>query len=83
MSRRYKHFDWLHDRLEEKFTLIPVAPLPDKQVTGRYEEDFIEHRMMMLQQWVNRICRHPVLSRCEVRRSSAFIGGILGWMLVC
>ncbi|KAF0295217.1 Sorting nexin lst-4 [Amphibalanus amphitrite] len=66
VSRRYKHFDWLHDRLEEKFTLIPVAPLPDKQVTGRYEEDFIEHRMMMLQQWVNRICRHPVLSRCEV-----------------
>lgn len=66
VSRRYKHFDWLHERLEEKFVLVPVAPLPDKQVTGRYEEDFIEHRMMMLQQWVNRICRHPVLSRSEV-----------------
>lgn len=33
VSRRYKHFDWLHDRLEEKFALIPVAPLPDKQAS--------------------------------------------------
>uniref|UniRef100_T1J0K5 Uncharacterized protein n=1 Tax=Strigamia maritima TaxID=126957 RepID=T1J0K5_STRMM len=66
VSRRYKHFDWLHQRLEEKFTLIPVPPLPDKQISGRYEEQFIEHRMIQLQSWVNRITRHPVLSRSEV-----------------
>lgn len=66
VSRRYKHFDWLHERLEEKFSLIPIPPLPDKQISGRYQEDFIEHRMNQLQMWVNRICRHPVLSECEV-----------------
>lgn len=32
VSRRYKHFDWLHDRLCEKFNLIAIPPLPDKQV---------------------------------------------------
>lgn len=65
-SRRYKHFDWLHERLEAKFSLIPVPPLPEKQVTGRYDEGFIERRMAQLQSWVNRICNHPVMSRSEV-----------------
>ncbi|GAB6022417.1 hypothetical protein CHUAL_006534 [Chamberlinius hualienensis] len=66
VSRRYKHFDWLHQRLAEKFTVIPIPPLPDKQISGRYEESFIEHRRMLLQRWVDRITRHPVLSQCLV-----------------
>lgn len=35
VSRRYKHYDWLHSRLEEKFTLNSVPPLPDKQYYGK------------------------------------------------
>lgn len=66
VSRRYKHFDWLHERLEEKFSLIPIPPLPDKQISGRYEEQFIEHRKHQLQAFVDYVCRHPVLSRCSV-----------------
>ncbi|KAK7874567.1 hypothetical protein R5R35_013137 [Gryllus longicercus] len=66
VSRRYKHFDWLHERLEEKFSLIPIPPLPDKQISGRYEEQFIEHRRMQLQAFVNSMCRHPILSQCAV-----------------
>lgn len=49
VSRRYKNFDWLHERLTEKFVLIPIPPLPDKQISGRYEEQFIEHRRAQLQ----------------------------------
>lgn len=50
VSRRYKHFDWLHERLVDKFGLvIPIPPLPDKQISGRYEEQFIEHRRVQLQ----------------------------------
>ena len=45
VSRRYKQFDWLYDRLNGKFgTVVAIPPLPDKQVTGRFEEDLIEHR---------------------------------------
>uniref|UniRef100_A0AC35U6R7 Sorting nexin n=1 Tax=Rhabditophanes sp. KR3021 TaxID=114890 RepID=A0AC35U6R7_9BILA len=66
VSRRYKHFDWLHDQLATKFLLIPIPPLPEKQVSGRYEEDLIEHRKNILQLWVNKICNHPVLSQSEV-----------------
>nr|XP_014285831.1 sorting nexin lst-4 isoform X1 [Halyomorpha halys] len=66
VSRRYKHFDWLHERLEEKYTTIPIPPLPDKQISGRYEEQFIEHRKNQLQAFVDCVCRHPVLSRSSV-----------------
>lgn len=66
VSRRYKHFDWIQGRLSEKFPLIPIPPLPEKQISGRFEEDLIEYRMTMLQSWVDRICRHPVLAQCEV-----------------
>ena len=38
VSRRYKHFDWLHERFVEKFTSISVPPLPDKQITGNKSE---------------------------------------------
>lgn len=35
VSRRYKHFDWLHEQLSNKFLLIPSPPLPEKQVAGK------------------------------------------------
>lgn len=66
VSRRYKHFDWLFDRLVEKFTCISVPPLPDKQITGRFGEEFVEKRKERLQLWINRICLHPVLSQSLV-----------------
>lgn len=66
VSRRYKHFDWLHERLVDKFCLIPIPPLPDKQISGRYEEQFVEHRRVQLQEFVDWVCRHPILSQCEV-----------------
>ncbi|XP_014479970.1 PREDICTED: sorting nexin lst-4 [Dinoponera quadriceps] len=66
VSRRYKHFDWLHERLEEKYCFIPIPPLPDKQISGRYEKQFIQHRRTQLQEFVDYVCRHPVLSRSSV-----------------
>lgn len=66
VRRRYKHFDWLMQRLEEKFLVTPLPPLPEKQIAGRFQEDFVEHRRNLLQLWVNYITRHPVLSQCDV-----------------
>lgn len=35
VNHRYKHFDWLYERLLDKFgSAIPIPSLPDKQVTG-------------------------------------------------
>ncbi|XP_049888143.1 sorting nexin lst-4 [Pectinophora gossypiella] len=66
VSRRYKHFDWLHERLQEKFSLIPIPPLPDKQISGRFDDQVIERRRVQLQEFVDWMCKHPVLSKCEV-----------------
>ncbi|XP_072235339.1 sorting nexin-9-like isoform X1 [Leuresthes tenuis] len=67
VNHRYKHFDWLYERLLEKFgSLLPIPSLPDKQVTGRFEEDFIRMRMERLQGWMTRMCRHPIISQSEV-----------------
>ena len=64
--RRYKHYDWLHERLVEKFTCLSVPPLPDKQLTGRFNDDFVEKRRDQLEVWTNRIARHPVLGSSDV-----------------
>jgi PX domain len=37
VSRRYKHFDWLHERLVEKFSIVAIPPLPDKQIQGEQQ----------------------------------------------
>ncbi|KAK0149608.1 Sorting nexin-9 [Merluccius polli] len=67
VNHRYKHFDWLYERLLEKFgSAIPIPCLPDKQVTGRFEEEFIRVRMERLQGWMSRMCRHPVVCQSEV-----------------
>lgn len=66
VRRRYKHFDWLLQRLEDKFIVTPMPPLPEKQIAGRFQEDFVEHRRNLLQLWVNYITRHPILSQCDV-----------------
>lgn len=66
VRRRYKHFDWLMRRLEEKFILTPIPPLPEKQIAGKFQEEFVEHRRNLLQLWVNYVTRHPVLSQCDV-----------------
>lgn len=46
VSRRYKHFDWLHERLEAKFTCIPIPPLPDKALSGMCYMEKICHVIM-------------------------------------
>jgi len=66
VAHRFKHFDWLYGRLVEKFPCISVPPLPDKQITGRYAEEFIEKRRQLLERWMNRVSRHPVIAISEV-----------------
>lgn len=66
VNRRYKHFDWLYARLVEKFPVISVPHIPEKQATGRFEEDFISKRRRGLIWWMNHMTSHPVLARCDV-----------------
>lgn len=66
VRRRYNQFDWLHERLEEKYPNICVPPLPDKALKGNFEEDFIMKRKSKLELWLNRLSSHPVINESEV-----------------
>uniref|UniRef100_A0A8C4NGP9 PX domain-containing protein n=1 Tax=Eptatretus burgeri TaxID=7764 RepID=A0A8C4NGP9_EPTBU len=67
VGHRFKHFDWFHDRLLEKFgAVIPIPGLPEKQITGRFEFEFIEQRCSRLQTWIARLSQHPVIAQSEV-----------------
>lgn len=65
VHRRYKHFDWLYARLLDKFPVISVPRIPEKQATGRFEEDFISKRRKGLIWWMDHMCSHPILARCD------------------
>eukprot|EP00055_Hartaetosiga_balthica_P015895 m.97479 g.97479 ORF g.97479 m.97479 type:complete len:510 (-) comp8987_c0_seq1:3035-4564(-) len=68
VTRRYKHFAWLHDRLEEMFPCINIPPIPTKQVQGRFVDDFIESRRRKLERFLNRVNLHPVMGASSVFR---------------
>ncbi|KAL4622769.1 sorting nexin-33 [Arapaima gigas] len=79
--RRYKHFDWLYNRLLHKFTIISVPHLPEKQATGRFEEDFIEKRKRRLILWMDHMTSHPVLSQYEGFEHFLMCGDDKQWKL--
>lgn len=66
VKRRYNHFDWLHERLSEKYPNICIPPLSGKAVTGNFDEDFIAKRKAALELWLNRMSAHPVVGQSEV-----------------
>lgn len=66
VSRRYNHFDWLHERLVEKYPNLCIPPLPGKAAVGNFEEDFIAKRKCQLELWLNRMAAHPVIGQSEV-----------------
>ncbi|KAG2602123.1 hypothetical protein PVAP13_5KG656400 [Panicum virgatum] len=68
--RRYSDFEWLHDRLAEKYKGIFIPPLPEKNAVEkfRFSKEFIELRRQALDLFVNRIASHPELKQSEVLR---------------
>ncbi|KAG0038433.1 ferrochelatase hem15 [Podila clonocystis] len=66
VERRYSQFEWLHERLLNKFGALILPPLPEKQYTGRFSEEFIERRRRALERFLNRLVRHPVIRYCDL-----------------
>ncbi|KAK4972640.1 Vacuolar protein sorting-associated protein vps5 [Elasticomyces elasticus] len=61
VTRRYRDFLWLYDRLHDNSPGIIVPPPPEKQAVGRFESQFVESRRMALERMLNKIAGHPVL----------------------
>lgn len=61
VTRRYRDFLWLYERLHDNNPGVVVPPPPEKQAMGRFDQNFIESRRQALERMVNKIASHPVL----------------------
>ena len=56
VRRRFSDFEWLRTILVKCFPRMVVPPLPGKKIGNRrFEEDFIQKRMMFLQKFINAV----------------------------
>jgi len=61
-ERRFRDFEWLHDRLHEEFAGAIIPPLPEKNLSDRYQEVFIQARATALAKYLEKIAAHSELS---------------------
>ncbi|CAG8548987.1 31463_t:CDS:10, partial [Racocetra persica] len=66
VERRFSQFEWLYNRLVNKFAAFVLPPLPEKQYSGRFNEEFIEKRRRALERFINRLARHPIIRYSEI-----------------
>ncbi|KAK5132989.1 hypothetical protein LTR08_008276 [Meristemomyces frigidus] len=61
VTRRYRDFLWLYERMHDNSPGVVVPPPPEKQAVGRFDTNFVESRRMALERMVNKIAAHPIL----------------------
>ncbi|XP_068229210.1 sorting nexin-33-like [Palaemon carinicauda] len=61
--RTYGDFESLYNRLAVIYPFVVLPPLPGKPMIGTCVHEFTEKQRSLLQNWIDRICRHPVLSQ--------------------
>ncbi|KAK7066757.1 hypothetical protein SK128_021666 [Halocaridina rubra] len=66
VMRTHGEIEWLRNQLTERYPLNLVPLLPKKEARGLHREEATEHSRYALQTWINRICRHPVVSQSEL-----------------
>jgi len=60
--KRYSDFEWLRKHLIRSLPGVFIPPLPKKQLTGRFEDSFIESRRAGLEEFLRRcFCRHMLV----------------------
>ncbi|RPD64304.1 hypothetical protein L226DRAFT_544894 [Lentinus tigrinus ALCF2SS1-7] len=85
-THRYSEFESLRNNLVKLYPTLIIPPIPSKQTIGDYavkqakaKEDtaMIARRKRMLQTFLNRIARHPILSNEHVFHR--FLDGEVSW----
>ncbi|KAL9058460.1 MAG: hypothetical protein Q9162_001756 [Coniocarpon cinnabarinum] len=61
VSRRYRDFLWLYNQLHSNNPGVIVPPPPEKQITNRFETNFVESRRAALERMLQKTTQHPIL----------------------
>lgn len=63
VSRRYRDFRWIFHQLQNNHPGKIIPPPPAKQTyIGRFNENFVENRRLLLEKMIAKICRIPCLA---------------------
>lgn len=66
VRRRYSDFEWLRIALKKYHPRLFIPPLPNKKIgSRRFEPDFVEKRMMLLEKFINKIVENESLKASE------------------
>ncbi|QRV74439.1 vacuolar protein sorting-associated protein 5 [Ceratobasidium sp. AG-Ba] len=63
--RRYSDFLWLFETLSFNKPGVIIPPVPEKQGFGRFQGAFVEARRIALNNCIQKIANHPILSTDE------------------
>ena len=86
---RYSEFESLRNGLTRLYPTLIIPPIPSKQSIGEYaikqgkakeDANMIARRRRMLQTFLNRISRHPILSNEHVFHR--FLDGEVSWVRI-
>ena len=66
VHRRFSHFAVLHTALTRRLPGIALPPLPEKNYSGRFSDEFVEARRGDLERYLEKIVRHPVARYAEI-----------------
>lgn len=61
VNRRYSDFRWLYRQLQNNHWGKIIPPPSEKQMVGRFKEDFIENRRLQLENMLIKIANDPLL----------------------
>lgn len=62
VSRRYRDFRWIYRQLQNNHPGKIIPPPPSKQTyIGRFNENFVENRRLLLEKMLAKICKVPCL----------------------
>ncbi|MES1906907.1 MAG: hypothetical protein MHM6MM_000132 [Cercozoa sp. M6MM] len=69
VSRRFKDFLWLRNKLHMQLPGAFIPPLPPKDFMHRFEDDFVAERRSDLERFLNRCAATPHVASTEVFQS--------------
>lgn len=66
VKRRYSDFEWLREIFSEQFPNLIIPPIPLKNFSDRFNEEFIEKRKRYLQKFIHNIDNNPILANTAI-----------------
>ncbi|ODV87222.1 hypothetical protein CANARDRAFT_194209 [[Candida] arabinofermentans NRRL YB-2248] len=71
IRRRYSDFHFIYECLSNDYPTVVIPPLPNKQRLeyikgGRFTDEFTNKRAISLNNFLNRVCKHPILKQSQI-----------------